>query len=91
MFHPARRSREQVRMTLEALKRIEREIKAINPDVKPLVALLIEHFILKMRSIYDMPTVQKFCYQFSAVVEETLKRISNCMWLQLFHLSRLVL
>ena len=31
-----------------------------------------------MRSIYDMPTVQQFCYQFSAAVEETLKGISNC-------------
>lgn len=28
--------------------------------------------------MYEMPTVQQFCYQFSAVVEETLKRISNC-------------
>ena len=25
-----------------------------------------------------MPTVQEFCYQFSAAVEETLNRISNC-------------
>ena len=30
-----------------------------------------------MRSIYELPTVQEFCYQFSAAVEETLKRISN--------------
>ena len=31
-----------------------------------------------MRSIYEMPTVQEFCCQFSAAVEETLKRINNC-------------
>ena len=47
-------------------------------NVKALVTLLIEHFNSKMRSIYDMPTVQQFCYQFSAAVKETLKRISNC-------------
>ena len=52
------------RMTLEALKRIQREIKAVNRDyvskvnVKALVTLLIEHFNTKMRSIYDMPTAQ---------------------------------
>ena len=46
--------------------------------LKPLVTLLIEHFNSIMRSIYEMPTVQQFCYQFSAAVEETLKRISNC-------------
>ena len=51
------------RMTLEALKRIQREIKAVNRDyvsevdVKALVTLLIEHFNSKMRSVYDMPTV----------------------------------
>ena len=43
-----------------------------------MVTLLIEHFNSKMRSIYEMPTVQKFCHQFSAAVEETLKQISNC-------------
>ena len=52
------------RMTLEALKRIQHEIIAVNRDyvskvnVKALVTLLIEHFNTKMRSIYDMPTVQ---------------------------------
>ena len=72
------------RMTLEALKRSQREIEAVHQDyvskvnVKALVTLLIEHFNSKMRSIYDMPTVQQFCYRFSAAVEETLKRISNC-------------
>ena len=43
-----------------------------------MVTLLIEHFNSKMRSIYEMPTVQEFCCQFSAAVEETLKRINNC-------------
>ena len=46
--------------------------------MKALVTLLIEHFNSKMRSIYDMPTLQQFCYHFSAPVEETHKRISNC-------------
>ena len=47
-----------------ALKRIQHEIIAVNRDyvskvnVKALVTLLIEHFNAKMRSIYDMPTVQ---------------------------------
>ena len=45
-------------MTLKALKRIKREIEAVNlnyltkVDVKALVTLLIEHFNSKMRSIY---------------------------------------
>ena len=66
-------------------KRIQREIEAAHRDyyvskvnVKALVTLLIEHFNSKMRSIYDMPTVQQFCYQFPAALEETLKRISYC-------------
>ena len=81
---PSSKTISGTRMTLEALKRIKSEIEAVNPDyvskvdVKALVTLLIEHFNSKMRSIYDMPTVQQFCYQFSAAVEETLKRISNC-------------
>ena len=72
-------------MILEALKRIQREIEAAHRDyyvskvnVKALVTLLIAHFNSKMRSIYDMPTVQQFCYQFPAALEETLKRISYC-------------
>ena len=71
-------------MILEALKRIQRGLEAAHRDyvskvnVKAFVTLLIEHFNSKMRSIYDMPTVQQFCYQFSAAVEETLKKISNC-------------
>jgi len=53
-------------MTLEPFKRIKSEIEAVNPDyaskvdVKALVTLLIEHFNSKMRSLYDMPTVQQF-------------------------------
>ena len=57
-------------------KRIQREIEAAHRDyyvskvnVKALVTLLIEHFNSKMRSIYDMPTVQQFCYQFPAALE----------------------
>ena len=71
-------------MTLEALKRIQREIESLHRDyvskvnVRALVILLIEHFNSKMRSFYDMPTVQQFCYEFSAAIEETLKRTSNC-------------
>ena len=81
---PSSKTFSATRMTLEALERIQREIEALHQDyvsrvnVKALVTLLIEHFNSKMRSIYDMPTVQQFCYQFSAAVEETLKRISNC-------------
>jgi len=46
-------------------------------DIKALVILLMEHFNSKLRSMYEMSTVQQF-YQFSAAVEETLTRISNC-------------
>ena len=81
---PSSKTISGTRMTLEALKRIQREIEAVHQDyvskvnVQALVTPLIEHFNSKMRSIYDMPTVQQFCYQFSAAAEETLKRISNC-------------
>ena len=80
---PSSKTISGTRMTLEALKRIQSEIEAVHRDyvskvnVKALVTLLIQHFNSKMRPVYDMPTVQLFCYQFSAAVEETLKRISN--------------
>ena len=83
-------------MTLEALKRIQSEIESLHRDyvskvnVRALVILLIEHFNSKMRSFYDMPTVQQFCYQFSAAIEETLKK-NQQLWLQLFYLAILVL
>ena len=60
---PSSKTISGTRMTLEALKRIQREIKAVNRDyvsevdVKALVTLLIEHFNSKMRSIHDIPTV----------------------------------
>ena len=69
----------RTRMTLEALKRIQREIEAVHRDyvckvnVKALVILLIEHFNSKMRFIYDMRTVQQFCSQFCAAVEKLSK------------------
>ena len=81
---PSSKTISGTRMTLEALKRIQREIEAVHRDyvskvnVKAFVTLLIEHFNSKVRPIYDMPTVQQFCTQFSAAIEETLKRISNC-------------
>ena len=81
---PSSKTISETRMNLQALKLIQREIEAVHRDyvskvnVKALVTLLIEHFNSKMRSIYDMTTVQQFCYQFSAAVEETLKRIGNC-------------
>ena len=81
---PSSKTISGIRMTLEALKRIKREIETINSDylskadVKGLVTLLIELFNSKKKSIYEMPTVQEFYHQFSAAVEETLKRISNC-------------
>ena len=67
---PSSKTISGTRMTLEALKRIQREIEAVHHrdyvskvNVKALMTLLSEHFNSKMRSIYyDMPTVQQFCY-----------------------------
>ena len=74
------------RMTLEALKRIKREIEAVNPDyvskvdVKALVTLPIEHFKSKMRFVYDMPTVllSIFCRR------RRNSQANQQLWLQLF-------
>jgi len=55
----------ETRVTMEVSKRIQREIEAVHRDyvskvnVKALVTLLIEHFNSKMRSIYDIPTVEQ--------------------------------
>ena len=66
-------------MTLEALKSIQARVQTIDETYlnqvcpKSLVMLIVEHFNSKMREVHDVPSVQ-----FSAAVEETVKRTTQC-------------
>ena len=81
---PSSKTIRSVRMTLEALKKIKKDISAVNPlyvariQPKSLVTLIVEHFNSKMREVYEVPTVIQFAYQFPEAVEETVKRITKC-------------
>lgn len=81
---PSSKTVASIRMTLEALRGIERELKSVNPayinhvNPKSLVTLIVEHFNSKMREVYEVPTVLQFSHQFPAAVEETVKRTTNC-------------
>lgn len=73
-----------IRMTLEALRCIEKELTTVNPayiehvNPKSLVTLIVEHFNSKMREVYEVPTVIQYSHQFPVAVEETVKRTTNC-------------
>ena len=81
---PSSKTIASIRMTLEALRGIERELKSVNPayinlvNPKSLVTLIVEHFNSKMREVYEVPTVLQYSHQFPAAVEETVKRTTNC-------------
>ena len=76
---PSSKTISGTRIILEALKRIQREIEAAQSRLREQGKCeILEHFSSKMRSIYDIPTVQQFFYQFPAALEETLQRISCC-------------
>ena len=73
-----------IRMTLEALRSIQARVQTIDETYlnqvcpKSLVTLIVEHFNSKMREVHDVPSVLRYAHQFSAAVEETVKRTTQC-------------
>lgn len=81
---PSTKTVASIRMTLEALRCIEKELTTVNPayvehvNLKSFVTLIVEHFNSKMREVYEVPTVIQYSHQFPFAVEETVKRTTNC-------------
>ena len=81
---PSSKTVASIRMTLEALRCIEKELTTVNPayiehvNPKSLVTLIVEHFTSKMREVYEVHTVIQYSHQFPVTVEETVRRTTNC-------------
>ena len=81
---PSSKTVASIRMTLEGVRCIEKELTTVNPayiehvNPKSLVTLIVEHFNSKMREVYEVHTVIQYSHQFPVTVEETARRTTNC-------------
>lgn len=81
---PSSKTVASIRMTLEALRYIEKELTTVNPayiervNPKSLITSIVEHFNSKMREVYEVPTFIQYSHQFPIAIEETVKRTTSC-------------
>lgn len=81
---PSSKTVASIRMTLEALGYVEKELTTFNPayiehvNPKSLITSIVEHFNSKMREVYQVSTFIQYSHQFPIALEETVKRTINC-------------
>ena len=81
---PSSKTVASIRMTLKALRYIEKELTTVNPayiehvNTKSLITSIVERFNSKMKGMYEVPTFIQYSHRFPIALEETVKRTTNC-------------